>query len=115
MIIDFARLLALCRARGITIPTIGLGAIECKLPEPLVGIVIPRAQHSAKNRAKKGYFTRYLALKACDKLKTVCARTVPSVLPSDIFPKTNRFHLELAFYKETNDWIFSKKHVQHTR
>jgi hypothetical protein len=71
MISDFARILALCRARAITIPTIGLGAVECKLPKPIVGIVIARAQHSAKNRAKKGYFTRYLALKSCDKLKTV--------------------------------------------
>jgi hypothetical protein len=50
---DFARILALCRARGTTIPTIGLGVIECKLPKPIVGIVIPRARHSAKNRAKK--------------------------------------------------------------
>jgi hypothetical protein len=54
MISDFARILALCRARGITIPTLGLGAIECKLPKPIVRIVIPRARHSAKNRAKKG-------------------------------------------------------------
>jgi hypothetical protein len=58
MISDFARFLALCRARGNTILTIGLGAIECKLPKPIVGMVIPRARHSAKNRAKKGYFTR---------------------------------------------------------
>jgi hypothetical protein len=48
---DFAQILALCRAQIITIPTIGLGAIECKLPKPIVGIVIPRARHSAKNRA----------------------------------------------------------------
>jgi hypothetical protein len=48
----FVRFIALCRARGITIPIIGLGAIECKIPKPIVGIVIPRAQHSAKNRAK---------------------------------------------------------------
>jgi hypothetical protein len=87
MISDFARILALCRAREITIPTIGLGAIECKLPKPIVGIVFPRAQHSAKNRAKKGYFTAYRVLNGCDKLKTVCAWTVPSVRPSDIFPK----------------------------
>jgi hypothetical protein len=51
---DFARISALCRARGTTIPTIGLGAIECKLPKPIVGEVIPQAPHSAKNRAKKG-------------------------------------------------------------
>jgi hypothetical protein len=44
----FARILALCRARGITIPTIRLGVIECKLPKRIVGIVIPRARHSAK-------------------------------------------------------------------
>jgi hypothetical protein len=54
MISDFARILALCRARGITIPTIGLSAIECKLPKPIDGIVIPQARHSAKNQAKKG-------------------------------------------------------------
>jgi hypothetical protein len=41
MISDFARILALCRARGITIPTIGLGAIECKLSKPIVRIGIP--------------------------------------------------------------------------
>jgi hypothetical protein len=44
----FARILALCRARGITIPTIRLGVIECKLPKRIVGIVITRARHSAK-------------------------------------------------------------------
>jgi hypothetical protein len=85
---EFARILALCRARGTTIPTIGLGVIECKLPKPIVGIVIPLSRHSAKIRAKKSYSTAYLTLKGCDKLKTVCARTIPSVLPSDIF----RYH-----------------------
>jgi hypothetical protein len=54
----FAPFLALCQARAITIPTIGLGALECKLPKPIVGLVIARARHSAKNRAKKAYFTR---------------------------------------------------------
>jgi hypothetical protein len=58
MISDFARILALCRARGITIPTIHKGVIECKLPMCMAGIVIPQARHSAKNRAKKGYSTR---------------------------------------------------------
>jgi hypothetical protein len=51
---DFARILALCRARIITIPTIHMGVIVCKLPMCMVGIVIPRARHSAKNRAEKG-------------------------------------------------------------
>jgi hypothetical protein len=64
-----------------------MGAIECKLPKPIVGIVIPRARHSAKKRAKKGYFTVYRVLKGCVKHYTVCARTLPSVRPSDIFPK----------------------------
>jgi hypothetical protein len=36
----------------------------------IVGIVITRARHTAKNRAKKGCFTAYLALKGCDKDKT---------------------------------------------
>jgi hypothetical protein len=55
---DFARILALCRARVITIPTIRMGVIECKLPMGIVGIVITGARHSAKIRAKKRYFTR---------------------------------------------------------
>jgi hypothetical protein len=44
---DFAQILAPCRARGTTIPTTDLGVIECKLPKCIVGIVIPRARHSA--------------------------------------------------------------------
>jgi hypothetical protein len=48
----FARFLALCRARGITIPTIGLGSLHYIAPKPIVGIVIIRARHSAKIRAK---------------------------------------------------------------
>jgi hypothetical protein len=109
MISDFARILALCRAQGITIPTIGLGgAIECKLPKSIVGIVIPRARHSAKNRAKKGYFTSYRVLKGCVKHYTVCARTVRSVRPSDIFPKKNRFHSELAdIYISSNKFVMN--------
>jgi hypothetical protein len=47
-IIDFALILAPCRARIITIPTIHLGSLVCKLPKCMVGIVIPRARHSAK-------------------------------------------------------------------
>jgi hypothetical protein len=50
---DFAQILALCRARIITILTLHMGAILCKLPMCMVGIVIIRAQHSAKIRAKK--------------------------------------------------------------
>jgi hypothetical protein len=96
---DFARILAVCRARVTTIPTIRMGVIECKLPMRIVGIVITRAQHTAKIRAKKGCFTAYLALKGCVKHYTVCARTVRSVRPSDIFPKRNRFHSELPFNK----------------
>jgi hypothetical protein len=49
--------------------------------------------------SKKGYFTAYLALKGCDKLKTVCARTVRSVRPSDIFPISNSVHPDLAAYR----------------
>jgi hypothetical protein len=40
---DFARILALCRAQVITIPTIRMGVIECKLPMGIVGIAITRA------------------------------------------------------------------------
>jgi hypothetical protein len=54
---DFAQILALCQARIITIPTIHMGAIECKLAMCMVGLVIIRARHSAKIRAKKLYFT----------------------------------------------------------
>jgi hypothetical protein len=94
MMSDFARILAVCRARVTTIPTIRMGVIiECKLPMPIVGIVITRARHTAKNRAKKGYVTRYRVLKGCVKHYAVCARTVRTVLPSDIFPKRYRFSL----------------------
>jgi hypothetical protein len=48
----FARFLALCRAQGITIPTIGLDSLHSIAPKPIVGIVIIGARHSAKNRAK---------------------------------------------------------------
>jgi hypothetical protein len=50
---NFARIVALYRARIITIPTIHMGVIVCKLPMCMVGIVIIRAQHSAKIQAKK--------------------------------------------------------------
>jgi hypothetical protein len=45
---DFAQILALCRARIITIQTIHMGVIVCKLAMCMVGLVIIRAQHSAK-------------------------------------------------------------------
>jgi hypothetical protein len=48
----FARFLALCRVRSITIPTIGLGSLHSIAPKPIVGIVFPRARRSAKIRAK---------------------------------------------------------------
>jgi hypothetical protein len=80
-----------------------MGVVECKLPMGIVGIVITRARHTAKNRAKKGYFTRYRVLKGFDKDKTLrdslCADSA-SGRHSDIFPKTNRFHSELAFSVE---------------
>jgi hypothetical protein len=59
----FARILALCRARVITIPTIHMGSLHSNItPMRIVGIVITRARHSAKIRAKsliiseKNYF-----------------------------------------------------------
>jgi hypothetical protein len=99
---DFARILALCQARGTTIPTIGLGVIECKLPKPIVGIVIPRARHSAKIRAKKRLSTAYLALKGCDKLKRVCARTERLSVPVIYFGYRMWFHSDLALYDQNN-------------
>jgi hypothetical protein len=51
----------------------------------MVGIVISRAQHRAKIRAKKGCFTPYLALKGCVKAKIVCARTERLSVQCDIF------------------------------
>jgi hypothetical protein len=96
---DFARILAVYRARVTTIPALRMGVIECKLPMRIVGIVITRARHTAKNRAKKGCFTAYLVLKGCDKVKTfqnsLCADRA-SVRPSDIFSKSTGFHSELA-------------------
>jgi hypothetical protein len=60
---DFAQILALCLARVITIQTIQSSSACLKLDDCMVGLVIIRARHSAKIRAKKGYFTRYLVLK----------------------------------------------------
>jgi hypothetical protein len=52
---EFARILALCRARVITIRTIQSSSAAClKLDDCMVGLVIIRARHSAKIRAKKG-------------------------------------------------------------
>jgi hypothetical protein len=44
----FARILALCRARIITISTIHMGSLHTKLPMCMVGTVIIRARHSTK-------------------------------------------------------------------
>jgi hypothetical protein len=54
MVSDFARILAVCRARVTPIPTIRMGVIECKLPMRIVGIVITRTRHTAKIKQKKG-------------------------------------------------------------
>jgi hypothetical protein len=49
----FARILALCQARGITIQIIGLGSLHSITPKPIVGIiVVPRARHRTKVREK---------------------------------------------------------------
>jgi hypothetical protein len=50
----FARILAVCRARVTTIPTIRMGSLHSITPMRIVGIVITRARHTAKIRAKKG-------------------------------------------------------------
>jgi hypothetical protein len=58
----FAQILALCRARVKTIPTIRMGSLHSITLMRIVGIVITRARHSAKIRAKslnvteKNYF-----------------------------------------------------------
>jgi hypothetical protein len=59
---DFARILALCRACKSTNPTIRSAALEGKVAMCMVGLVDLQARHSAKIRAKKWYFTAYLAL-----------------------------------------------------
>jgi hypothetical protein len=48
----FARILALCQARIITIPTIHMCSLHTITPMCMVGIVIIRARHSAKIWAK---------------------------------------------------------------
>jgi hypothetical protein len=48
----FARILALCRAQIITNSTIHMGSLHTITPICMVGIVIIRARHSAKIRAK---------------------------------------------------------------
>jgi hypothetical protein len=47
----------------------------------MVRIVISRARHRAKIRAKQRNYTAYLVLKGCVKFKTVCARTVRLSVP----------------------------------
>jgi hypothetical protein len=48
----FARILAVCRARAITNPTMHSASFYCNEAEWIVGIVIARAQHTARIRAK---------------------------------------------------------------
>jgi hypothetical protein len=48
----FARFLAVCRARVITIPTIRMGSLHSITTMRIVGIVVTRARHTAKIRAK---------------------------------------------------------------
>jgi hypothetical protein len=48
----FARILAVCRARQITFPTVQLSSLDLLLDDCMVGIVFPRARHRAKIRAK---------------------------------------------------------------
>jgi hypothetical protein len=55
----------------------------------MVGLVIARARHTAKIRAKKGCFTAYLALKGCVKAKTVCPRTERLSVPVIYFGYRN--------------------------
>jgi hypothetical protein len=58
----FALILALCRARIITIPTIHSSSFKHAEDKCMVGLVIIRARHTAKIRAKslivseKNYF-----------------------------------------------------------
>jgi hypothetical protein len=62
----------------------------------MVGLVIARARHTAKIRAKKGYFTQYPVLNGCDKLKTVCPRTECLSVPVIYFHITPWFEREPA-------------------
>jgi hypothetical protein len=55
--IDFARILAPCRAINSTNQTLHRPAIECKEGLCMVGLVDLRARHSAKNQTKRRYFT----------------------------------------------------------
>jgi hypothetical protein len=64
----------------------------------MVGLVIARAQHTAKIRVKMWYFTRYLALKACNKLTTVCPQTERLSVPVIYFHITPWFEREPAWY-----------------
>jgi hypothetical protein len=62
----------------------------------MIGVVKLIAQHSAMKLAKKGYFTAYLTLEGCVKLKTVCARTVRLSVPVIYFGYRAWFHLDIA-------------------
>jgi hypothetical protein len=77
---DFALILAPCRALKSTNLTIQSSSFKCTEGGCLVGLVDLRARHSAKIRAKKWYFTRYLVLKGCDKLQNSRASVRPSYI-----------------------------------
>jgi hypothetical protein len=98
---DFAPILAVCRARTITIPTIHSASYESHEAEWMVGLVIARARHTAKIGAKKGCFTAYLALKGCVKAKTVCLQTERLSVPVIYFHITTWFEPEPAEYAPT--------------
>jgi hypothetical protein len=83
----FARILALCRAQVITIPTIRMGSLHSITPMRIVGIVITRAQHTAKIRAislivsEKNYFASIIA-HLCSEMAVFCQKSL-LFLPSD--------------------------------
>jgi hypothetical protein len=62
-----------------------MAALECKLAMVINTLVEFELLMELKIEQKKGNFTIYLVLKDASSLKTVLARRVQSVRPSDIF------------------------------
>jgi hypothetical protein len=95
----FARFLALCWARGVTIiPTICMGSLQTKLPKCIVGIVITRARHSAKIRAKSLIVSE----------KNYCNHRAPMQWNGSFWPK---FHPIFTFRLDASIRYSTTKHA----
>jgi hypothetical protein len=109
----FAQFLALCRARGITIPTIGLGSLHYIAPKPIVQIVIIRARHSAKIREKSQIVSEKtipIIAHLCSEIAVFCRNTIRSFERSIRYSRTKhafRILLQDSNYRPfgVSEWV----------